>query len=118
MNPLVESDDEDDDIFKPERSFFGVFNTLANQWYLKEDKNLFSFHAFPEIPEMLETQAHKKFNFQKYRETKMSQIMVFWSNQEIKMPRNVVFRMNREMPHKFLALKHDGTFRGYILIES
>ena len=39
------------------------------------------FLAFPEIPEMLETHAHKKFDFQHYR--------------KIKMPRNLVFRLNR-----------------------
>ena len=37
----------------------------------------FRFHSFPKIPEMLETHAHKKLNFQHYRETKMSQIIVF-----------------------------------------
>ena len=46
---------------------------------------------------MLETHAHKKFNFQHYRKTKMSQFVVFWSNREIKMPRNIVFRINREI---------------------
>ena len=51
------------------------------------------------------TQAHGKFNFQHYWETKMSQIIVFWSNREDKMLRNVVFRLNREMkmPWKFYA---------------
>ena len=67
-----------------------------NQWCIKKDKNVFKlafiFHAFPEIPEMLETYAHKKHNFQHYCETMMSQIIVFWSNREIKMPQNVVFR--------------------------
>ena len=78
---------------------------------LKKDKNVlklgFRFHAFPEIPEMLETCAHKKYNFQHYRDAKISQIIVFWSNHEIKMPRNVVFRLNREtkMPGKFYAAK-------------
>ena len=39
----------------------------------------------------------KKFNFQHYHETKISQIIVFLSSGEIKMPRNVVFRLNREI---------------------
>ena len=33
INPVVGSDDEDDDIFEPERSFSGVCNRLVNQWY-------------------------------------------------------------------------------------
>ena len=48
--------------------------------------------AFPKIPESF---AHK-FNFQLYRETKMSHIILFWSSREIKMPRNIVFRLKRE----------------------
>ena len=55
----------------------------------------FRFHAFPEIPKMSETRAHKKLSFQHYHETKMSQIMVFWSIREIKTPRNIVIRLNR-----------------------
>ena len=55
-------------MFEPEKSFFGAFNTFLNQWCVKNDKNIFKlafrFHAFPEIPEMLETDAHKKLNFQ------------------------------------------------------
>ena len=40
-----------------------------NQWCVKKDKNAFKLafrlgYAFPENPEMLETLAHKKFNFQ------------------------------------------------------
>ena len=54
------------------------------------------FHAFPEIPEMFETDAHKKFNCQHYPKTRMSQI-IFLSNREIKMPRNIVLRLNREI---------------------
>ena len=42
-----------------------------NQWCVKKDKNAFKlafrFHAFPENPEMLETLAHKKFNFQHFK---------------------------------------------------
>ena len=45
---------------------------------------------------MLETHAHKKFNFQHFGKTKMSQIVVFWSNREIKMPQNLAFRLNRQ----------------------
>ena len=55
-------------MFEPEKSFFGAFNTFLNQWCVKNDKNIFKlafrFHAFPEIPEMLETDAHKKLNSQ------------------------------------------------------
>ena len=70
-----------------------------NQWCVKKDKNVFKlafkFHAFPEIPKMLETRAHKKLSFQHYHETKMLQIIVFWSIREVKIPRNIVFRLNR-----------------------
>ena len=47
---------------------------------------------------MLETHAYRKFNFQHYRENNMSQIIAFWSNvKAIKMPRNVVFKVNRDI---------------------
>ena len=36
----------------------------------------------------MEAHAHKVFNFQHFRETKMSQTIVFWSNREIRMPRD------------------------------
>ena len=67
----------------------------------KKDKNVFKlafrFPAFPEIPETLETQTHTKLNFQNHRGTKMLQIIVFWSTSEIKIPRNVVFRLDHEI---------------------
>ena len=52
-------------------------------------KMYLSLHLASEISEMLETHAHKKFNFQKYRKIK---ILVFWS-----MQRNVVFKVNHEL---------------------
>ena len=101
VNPVVDSDDEDDDIFEPERRFSGAFNSFANQWYVKKDKNAFKlafrFHAFPAVPILWENQAHKKFIFQHYGETYISQIIVLWSNGDIKMQRNVVFRLKREI---------------------
>ena len=55
---------------------------------------------------MFQTHTFKKFNFQHYHETKMSQITVFWSKREIKMSENVAFRPNREIKmlrnHKLL----------------
>ena len=36
------SDDQNDDIFEPDRSFSGVFNTFVNHWSVKSDKNLFN----------------------------------------------------------------------------
>ena len=67
----------------------------------KKDKNVFKlafrFHAFLEIPEILETHVHRKFDFQYYREAKMSQIIVFWYNRKIKMLRNVAFRLTHEI---------------------
>ena len=41
--------------------------------------------------------AHKKFDFQHYRDTKTPQITVFLSNREMEMSQNVVFRLNREI---------------------
>ena len=38
VNPVVDSDDEDDDIFEPERSFCGVFDTFVTRWCVKYDK--------------------------------------------------------------------------------
>ena len=57
---------------------------------------------------MLETHGRKKFIIQHYRETKISQIIVFWSNGEIKMQRNLkTVQKNRKikLSQKFLALK-------------
>ena len=72
-----------------------------NQWCVEKDKNVFKlpfrFHDFPEIAEILETRTHKKFDFQHYRDTKIPQIKVFWSNREMEMSQNVVFRLNREI---------------------
>ena len=72
INPVEDSNGDDDDIFEPERSFSRVFNTFVNQWSLEKDKNVFKlafrFYAFLKIPEMLETRAHKNFNFQHYHE--------------------------------------------------
>ena len=56
------------EIFAPGKSFSGVFNTFVNQWCVKKDQSVFKFafifHAFPEIPEVLENHAHEIFNFQ------------------------------------------------------
>ena len=64
-----------------------MFDTFVNQWCVKKDKNVFqlgfNFHALPEIPEMLESHAHKKFNFQCYRKITILRIIVSWSNLEI-----------------------------------
>ena len=60
IDPVAESDNEDDDIFEPEISFSGVFNIFVNQWYAKKVFNVpFRFHNFFEISEMLETHEHK-----------------------------------------------------------
>ena len=72
----------------------------------------------------METRAHKNVNFQHHSETKMSQIIVFWSNCEIKLLRhalNCEIKMPRKskivlktaklkyrenfIPQKFLVLK-------------
>ena len=46
-------------------------------------------------------------DFQRYRETKMLQIIVFWSNRETKMSQNVVFRLN----HKFKMPRNSKTVK-------
>ena len=46
INTVVDLDDDDDDIFEPERSFFGVFNTFVNQCCVKQDENVFKFACF------------------------------------------------------------------------
>ena len=42
----------------------GVFNIFVDQWFVKKCNNLFKLtvrdHAFPNIPDMLETHAQKK----------------------------------------------------------
>ena len=85
----VDSHDEDDGILEQGRSFSGAFNTFMNHWYVKKDKNVFKLafrsHVFPKIHKKLKTHTHGKFNFQHYCETKMSQIIVFWSNRQIEM---------------------------------
>ena len=78
INPFVNSDDEDGDIFETEISFSGVFNTFVNQCCVTKLKFhlfpilVFRFYALPKILEMLETYVHKKLYFQDIRETKMS----------------------------------------------
>ena len=72
VNPFVDSDDEDDNIFKFERNFFDVFNTIVNSGCATNVFKLtFRFLVFPKIPEILETLAHKKSNLQHYRKIKM-----------------------------------------------
>ena len=43
----------------------------------------------------------------------MSQIIVFWSNREIKMPRSVVFRLNSKtkMPRNSKVVQRNGEFK-------
>lgn len=79
LNSVVDSNDEDDNISKPERRFLLPLMLLM----CKNDKNTFKF-AFPESPEILETHAQKTFNLQHNCEIKMPRIMVFWSDREIK----------------------------------
>ena len=45
-----------------------------------------SILAFPKISEKVDTHEHKKVNHQRNREIEISQIMVFWSDREIKIP--------------------------------
>ena len=55
------------------------------------------FFAFPKLPEIWETYPHKKFNSQHNRKIKISRIMIFCSDCEIRMSRKLVFRLKREM---------------------
>ena len=68
-----------------ERSFFGVFNTFVNQWCEKLNKNVLNLALrlllLPEFLKYWILPHIKKFNFRHYRQTKMLQIIVFWSNQ-------------------------------------
>ena len=41
VDPVLDSNDEDGNIFEPERSFSCVFNTFVTQSCVKKDKNLF-----------------------------------------------------------------------------
>ena len=49
INPVVDSDDEDHDIFEPERSFAGVFNTFfffssfLSKWCVEKDRNVLMY---------------------------------------------------------------------------
>ena len=89
VNPVVESDDEDDDIFEPERNYSDVFTTFVSKEKIKMCfKFVFiSSQVFTEFPKMLEIHSHKKFIFQHCREIKVSRNIVFRSNREIKMAR-------------------------------
>ena len=85
--------------------------------FKKNDKNVFKL-AFmlllsPKFLTCWKLTNIDKINFQHYRKTKMSQIIVFWSNREIKMPRNVVFRLNTKA--STIAFNHssDNDFQDY-----
>ena len=48
INPVVDSDDEDGNIFEPERSFAGVFNTFfffffLSKWCVEKDRNVLMY---------------------------------------------------------------------------
>ena len=62
INPVVDSDNEGDGTFKPERRFPYVFNTL----WIKGVKKKIKIYvlAFPKISEILETHAHKNLKIQ------------------------------------------------------
>ena len=73
-NLVVDSDDEDDDIFKPDRRFsdvFNEFNNSMNQGFAKKDKNVFKLALLfsPEILKYLKLTHREKFNVP--REIKM-----------------------------------------------
>ena len=77
-------------VFSNQKDVLLIFLKLLFIKGAKKDKNAFNlvfrFLAFPEIPEILETHAHKKLNLQHNCKTGMSRIMVFWSDHEIKTP--------------------------------
>ena len=96
VNPILDSNDEDGDIFKPERRFSDAFNTVNVRKKIKMYfKFAFKFLGFPNIPETLDTHAHKKLNLQHNCEIKCNckinyetKNIVFRLNYEIKIPRN------------------------------
>lgn len=71
-------------------------------------KLAFRFHAFPEIPELLETHARKKFNFNNAAQLKCRKIIVLWSNYEFRIPPNVGLKHEIEMPQNSLIVQRNG----------
>ena len=78
VNPFVgPDDDEDDDIFKPERSFFNLL-TFVSQWCVKKIKMHLCLHSGSifslKLMKCWKLINIKKINFQPYHEIKMSRI--------------------------------------------
>ena len=72
VNPVLDSNDKDGDIFKPGRRFSDDFNTVNVRKKIKMYFKLaFKFLGFPKIPETLDTHAHKKLNLQHNCEIKI-----------------------------------------------
>ena len=85
VNPFVDSDDEDDNIFKFERNFFDVFNTIVNSGCATNVFKLtFRFLVFPKIPEILETLAHKKVIFNTTAKLKCCELWYFVQTAKLK----------------------------------
>ena len=75
-------------VFSNQKDVLLIFLKLLFIKGAKKDKNAFNlafrFLAFPEIPEILETHAHKKLNFQHNRKISMSRIMLFCQTTKLK----------------------------------
>ena len=89
-------------IFLNQREVFLVFLILLLTSGVKKIKTYLSLHSgsmlFSKFLKFLDTHAHKKNNkFEHYGETKTLTIILYWSNHIIKMPRNVVFKLNYEI---------------------
>ena len=89
-------------IFSNQKDVFLMFLILS--WIKGVQKKiemyssfLLGFLLFPEIPASLETHVHEKNNRRHNRKIKMSRIMVFCSDPEMKMPRKLVFKLKREI---------------------
>ena len=74
VSPVVDLDDEDDDIFESERRSSGVLNTFVNQWCVKSDTNVFKLvlrlHYVSKISEILENDALEKDQFSRLQRNK------------------------------------------------
>ena len=79
-----------------------LFDTFVNQWCIKNGKNVFNLAfrllLFPKFPKLTHI---KDSVFNTTVKLKCRKLFVFWSNREIKMPRNVVLRLSREIQEIF-----------------
>ena len=82
-----------------------LFDIFVNQWCIKNGKNVFKLAfrllLFPKFIKCWKLTHIKDSIFNITVKLKCRKLCVFWSNREIKMPRNTVFRLNREIQEIF-----------------